>query len=292
MRASLLLLLLLCCGQHGATTTTTTTTTCAPPRQGHNHQRGFSAQITLAPCPGSCTCAAKGATLKQAERPVAPGTSSQSLISFVSPTSQGHVWQVSTGPLIPPANIEGCRPAAAAPATRTPSSLTLPAIYTPCSSLSLPVSLPLSLRLSLYPVPLPGQSTGAPRQSPPIVIPPRPWLLLQPPLPRPLSHTPPATTDNTDSGAPSRPFSPTTSTGRPFGDRSQTAFSPQSVRVAPPAPLPAPPATIVRQTANAHTAHGAPVTIMIFRESESNNMGRGAYDTTGTPKPTSPPQPK
>ncbi|KAB2108530.1 hypothetical protein AA0113_g5417 [Alternaria arborescens] len=28
---------------------------------------------------------------------------------------------------------------------------------------------------------------------------------------------------------------------------------------------------------------------MIFRESESNNMGRGAYDTTGTPKPPPPP---
>ena len=34
-----------------------------------------------------------------------------------------------------------------------------------------------------------------------------------------------------------------------------------------------------------------PVNNMIFRESESNNMGRGAYDTTGTPKPP-PPQPK
>jgi hypothetical protein len=28
---------------------------------------------------------------------------------------------------------------------------------------------------------------------------------------------------------------------------------------------------------------------MIFTESESNNMGRGAYDTTGTPKPQPPP---
>jgi hypothetical protein len=28
---------------------------------------------------------------------------------------------------------------------------------------------------------------------------------------------------------------------------------------------------------------------MIFRELESNNMGRGAYDTTGTPKPPPPP---
>ncbi|KAF2712956.1 hypothetical protein K504DRAFT_497792 [Pleomassaria siparia CBS 279.74] len=31
--------------------------------------------------------------------------------------------------------------------------------------------------------------------------------------------------------------------------------------------------------------------IMIVRESESTNMGRGAYDTTGTPKPP-PPKPK
>jgi hypothetical protein len=32
-----------------------------------------------------------------------------------------------------------------------------------------------------------------------------------------------------------------------------------------------------------------PVNNMIFRELESNNMGRGAYDTTGTPKPPPPP---
>lgn len=33
---------------------------------------------------------------------------------------------------------------------------------------------------------------------------------------------------------------------------------------------------------------------MILREtaSASTNMGRGAYDTTGTPKPTQPPPPK
>ncbi|KAF2665036.1 hypothetical protein BT63DRAFT_459658 [Microthyrium microscopicum] len=29
---------------------------------------------------------------------------------------------------------------------------------------------------------------------------------------------------------------------------------------------------------------------MIVRESESINMGRGAYDTTGTPKPPPPPK--
>ena len=31
-------------------------------------------------------------------------------------------------------------------------------------------------------------------------------------------------------------------------------------------------------------------TTMIARENESNNMGRGAYDTTGTPKPPPPPK--
>lgn len=66
---------------------------------------------------------------------------------------------------------------------------------------------------------------------------------------------------------------------------------PQLVRVPAPPAL-CPPATIVRQQANARKAHDTPVTTMIFRESESNNMGRGAYDTTGTPKPTSPPPPK
>ncbi|ENI09572.1 hypothetical protein COCC4DRAFT_20249 [Bipolaris maydis ATCC 48331] len=33
-------------------------------------------------------------------------------------------------------------------------------------------------------------------------------------------------------------------------------------------------------------SHDTPVNTMILRESESNNMGRGAYDTTGTPKPS------
>jgi len=32
-----------------------------------------------------------------------------------------------------------------------------------------------------------------------------------------------------------------------------------------------------------------PIQMAILQESESNNMGRGAYDTTGTPKPTPPP---
>ncbi|KAF1972009.1 hypothetical protein BU23DRAFT_169615 [Bimuria novae-zelandiae CBS 107.79] len=34
-----------------------------------------------------------------------------------------------------------------------------------------------------------------------------------------------------------------------------------------------------------------PIANMILRDSESTNMGRGAYDTTGTPKPP-PPKPK
>ncbi|EMD60628.1 hypothetical protein COCSADRAFT_193287 [Bipolaris sorokiniana ND90Pr] len=33
-------------------------------------------------------------------------------------------------------------------------------------------------------------------------------------------------------------------------------------------------------------SHDSLVNTMILRESESNNMGRGAYDTTGTPKPS------
>jgi hypothetical protein len=35
--------------------------------------------------------------------------------------------------------------------------------------------------------------------------------------------------------------------------------------------------------------HNDLINTMILRESESNNMGRGAYDTTGTPKPPPPP---
>jgi hypothetical protein len=38
-----------------------------------------------------------------------------------------------------------------------------------------------------------------------------------------------------------------------------------------------------------YKAASTPVNNMIFTESESNNMGRGAYDTTGTPKPQPPP---
>jgi hypothetical protein len=38
-----------------------------------------------------------------------------------------------------------------------------------------------------------------------------------------------------------------------------------------------------------YKAADTPTDKMIFRESEANNMGRGAYDTTGTPKPPPPP---
>lgn len=38
-----------------------------------------------------------------------------------------------------------------------------------------------------------------------------------------------------------------------------------------------------------YKAESKPTVKMILRESESNNMGRGAYDTTGTPKPPPPP---
>ncbi|KAF2476823.1 uncharacterized protein BDR25DRAFT_41356 [Lindgomyces ingoldianus] len=42
--------------------------------------------------------------------------------------------------------------------------------------------------------------------------------------------------------------------------------------------------------ANRRICHLPPHSVnMILRASESNNMGRGAYDTTGTPKPPPPP---